>query len=120
MEATTAIDMPTEYDAADEELCRKVSEILNRHYPDHLWMVGADHHAGLIYVELPYDTLIHVYNLGFKLHINKLGNAKSMQKKVMKAGGELLERYKLKRGRASENVLGLAKENGLDRSSMTR
>ncbi len=120
MEVKTYIDTHTKNDAEDIIMCGKVSEILNRHYPDHLWMIGADHEAGMIYVELPYDTKIHVYNLGFKLHINKLGNAKSMQKKVVKAGGELLERYKLKRGRASQDVLGLAHENGLDRSHMTR
>lgn len=120
MEPATAIDIHTRHDAADIALCGKVSEILNRHYPEHLWMVGADHQAGLIYVELPYDPIIRVYNLGFKLHITKLGNAKSMEKKVMKAGGELLERYKLKRGKASNDVLDLARENGLDRSHMTK
>lgn len=116
MDISTVIDIHTQNDAADIDLCRKVSEILNRHYPKHLWMVGADHKSGMIYVELPYETAIRAFPFGFALHIGKLGNAKTMKKKVMSAGGELLERFGLKRGAALKDTLGLAKENGLDTS----
>ena len=116
MEAVTTIDIHNEHDKADLELCGKVSEILNNNYPYHLWMVGCDHQAGLVYVELPYGKTTKLFPFGFALHIKKLGNAKSMKKKVVWAGGELLERWNLTRGRASEDVLGLAAENGLDSS----
>lgn len=104
------------FNIIDADLCRKISDILMMHYPEHLWMVGADHQAGMIYVELPYDSVIRNFQFGFNMHISKLGNARTMEKKVMKAGGELLERFKLKRGRADDGFLSLAKENGLDTS----
>lgn len=117
MESVTTIDIHSENDLADRELCGKVSDILNRHYPNHLWMVGCDHKSGMVYVELPYETARRAFPFGFSLHIGKLGNAKSMQKKVMRAGGELLERFNLERGIASRDTLSLAKENGLDSSN---
>lgn len=116
MEAITSIDIHTEHDKKDLALCGEVSAILNKHYPKHLWMVGCDHASGMIYVELPYATKIMMFPYGFSLHIPKLGSVRTMKKKVVWAGGELLERFKLKRGMAADDVIDIAKQNGLDTS----
>lgn len=116
MEAITTIDVSGENDSADIELCGKVSDILNRAYPAHLWMVGCDHKAGLIYVELPYGNSVKAFPYGFALHIGKLGGAKTMKKKVQWAGGELLERWGLPRNKAHKDVLSIAGNNKLDSS----
>lgn len=115
MEAYTDIDGHTERDAADIIVCHQVNEILQKHYPGHLWSVGCNHEAGTVHIELPYATRVKTrFPFGFLLYISSLKSASEMEKKVMRAGGELLERFKLERGRATKFSAMLAKENGLN------
>lgn len=115
------IDIHTANDAADLIVCHQVNEILQKHYPNHLWAVGCNHEAGTVHVELPYQTRIQTrFPFGFLLHVSSMKNADEMEKKVMLAGGELLERYKLKRGAATSQTRLLAKENGLNTDGALR
>lgn len=63
---------------------------LCRCYPGYDWLVSADDQTGLIDIYLPEMGGNHAYTL----HIAKLD---SHMKKVIKAGGEILERHGLSR-----------------------
>lgn len=77
--------------AVDVVLAKNAAEVLNKHYPGHLWGINVDGSTGVM----------QVFNLalsgrwGFILKLDKIDPE---LKAVMRAGGELLERYRVKRG----------------------
>lgn len=79
---------------AEYDIARRMAEALHTHYPGHLWGVSADVETGIA----------KVFNLrlsgqwGFVIKLNTLVNDVEL-KSVIRAGGELLERYKMHRGR---------------------
>jgi len=81
-------------------LAKNVAETLNKHYPGHLWGVNVNEAGGIVTV---YNLSLSG-NWGFVLHIKDLAIADDM-KKVMRAGGEILERYRLRRGAQVEGAL---------------
>lgn len=99
-------------DRVDQELCHQIGRDLTEKYPGHLWSVGCNHEAGTIAIGLPYQRAIKYRNYAFMLHIADVigpgGN-----KLVMRAGGEMLERFGLRRGAAQSDVSQRAKEHGL-------
>lgn len=103
-------------DAKDIALCKSVWEVLDKHYPGHPWMVGADHFAGVVTIQLAYEDRVefNYSRYGFLLHIRNLDAPESM-KKVMRAGGEMLERWKLARSGANQHAVGDARRNGIIR-----
>ena len=86
--------------AADEALCRRVYNILDRAYPHHPWMVGADHSrsVGMVVIQLAYGMpdLPEFKNksLGFLLRISTV-EGPAGEYRVRHAGGEMLERFGL-------------------------
>ena len=101
-------------DVKDIALCRKIWQVLDKHYQGHPWMVGADHRAGTVTIQLAYNDKVdwRFSRMGWILHINKLETPEEL-KKVMRAGGDMLERFNLKRDAATENSRQYAKSNGL-------
>lgn len=85
---------------ANQSIAKQIAETLDKHYPGHAWMVTADVLQGVV----------KIYNLelsneyGYVLHIDTLLNDPSM-KITIKAGGEFLERYGLRRGELNRNEL---------------
>lgn len=83
----------SEGSVTDYIMSRDAAELLNKHYPGHLWAVNCD------------GKFLDVKNLylsgqwGFRLKVDFLHSGSDLDKKVVRAGGELLERYRLKRGR---------------------
>lgn len=113
------IDGSGQHDLADIDLCKKINDVLMRHYPRHPWMVGVNHKTGAIHIELAYfNRLGRLFPYGFQLYIHKLGSAKEMAKKIMRAGGELLERFNLERRAASESSENIALLNGVNTTDM--
>lgn len=106
-----------ENDLKDIELCRRIADVLLKHYPGHVWNVEANTETGgVANIKLNYpDKLGILPKFGFRLHIDKLNDDK-----IMRAGGELLERYKLARGRASAYSMMDAINNGCDRAGEMR
>ena len=98
---------------ADQALCVRVGEDLARAYPGYQWMVGCNHEAGTVVIDLLCDKPIGLANYGYLLHISSLMGAGG-QAKVMRAGGELLERFGLRRGSAQSEWKDQAVQNGLD------
>lgn len=74
-------------------LCTSVGEALAKYYPRHRWRVAAS--ADCSTVNITHDGLGWRY--GMVLHALSLHNVADMERKVMRAGGELLERYGVSR-----------------------
>lgn len=121
MEHHVQIDGHTPNDVADIALCRDVGEILEKYYPGHFWMVGCNHEAGSLHIELAYqEKTAKRFPYGYLLHIHNLSNPDVRRQKVMHAGGELLERYGLARGKATPYAALDVRNNGIDKSGEIR
>jgi hypothetical protein len=81
----------------DMGLAKDIAEALTKHYPGHLWAVSVKSGVAVI-------KALNISSLwGYVLHLNDIvHDAGSRHKDVMRAGGEILERAKLKRGQYSE------------------
>jgi len=100
-------------DTADIEVCKRVSEVLQKHFPGHLWLIGADHQAGTVVIDLPYAKPMRLREMRFMLYLSTcLGS--DAEKHIMRAGGELLERFGLARGEANKESYAQALEHGLN------
>lgn len=84
---------------ADLALAKQIAEVLDRHYPDHMWGVHADSLGGVATIK----NFRLSGNWGFVLHLPTIYSGSEFEKRVMMAGGELLERYQLHRGRFKQN-----------------
>lgn len=98
---------------ADEDVCRAVGEDLCRAYPNYPWMVGCDHQAGRVVIDLGVSKPFGLDNYAYGLRITTC-TGPGGQQAVMRAGGELLERFGLKRGVANYEHRQEAAENGFD------
>jgi hypothetical protein len=108
---------------ADIAICERVSEDLAKHYPGHPWAIGANHETGFLWIHLAYpDNRMRTADAlggasfgipGWGIHIKSL-KSKYDWNKVMKAGGELLERYGIARGAYRDGDWQKAKEHGMD------
>lgn len=99
---------------ADIAMCRRIVNVLFQHYPRHVWHVTVDSrpHVGTAEIKLLYtDHLGVLPRLGYRLHLNKITD-----RKIMRAGGELLERYRIARGQANEYARYDIITNGIDRA----
>lgn len=98
---------------ADEDLCRAVGETLAEHYPGHPWGVGVDLESGSITIRLGYQYPgMPNVSFGYLLHPHTLMGPGG-QHRVMRAGGEMLERFMLARGPADGDSEARAHDNGL-------
>jgi hypothetical protein len=98
---------------ADEDVCIAIGEDLAKHYPGYPWMVGVDHGAGSVCIDLGVEKPIGMERYGYRLNLSTVMGPGG-QKRVMQAGGELLERFGLRRGEAPDDAKELARANGLD------
>lgn len=87
--------------ALDFNLSRDMAEALHKAYPGHLWAVTCEGEKGLATVR----NMMLSGNWGFVLKLSDLTTASDWQKKVINAGGELLERYRLRRGVADQAAI---------------
>jgi len=90
---TGDVDEVDPYLAADLALTKRIAETLEAHYPAHPWMVTVTHAQGVAVIKLP---LIMKKNHGYTLHIDRLANDPGLRA-VVRAGGEILERYDMPR-----------------------
>lgn len=78
---------------ADLALTVKISEVLERHYPAHPWMVTVSHAQGYAAIKLP---ILMKRNQHHILHITTLKSDPGL-KCVIRAAGEILERLNIPR-----------------------
>lgn len=93
---------------ADIDQAKAISEVLQRHYPGHHWAVNVDGAGGVATIK----NFSLSGDWGFLLMLAAF-SASEMDKRVVMAGGELLERYNLSRGRRRENEMNAVKFDGL-------
>ena len=84
------IDDPAVADI-EQSVAAWVFKLLRAHYPGHLWFVDASVARGGVAIAIP---VLMGGNWVYFIRGNQLGKAA-----VMRAGGEILERYRLRRGR---------------------
>lgn len=101
-----------EHAMEDQDVCVAVGEDLTRAYPGYLWMVGCNHASGRVMIDLQVPKPPHLRNYGYELNIATVLGAGG-QKRVHEAGGELLERFGLRRGAAHADTNAIAAEHGL-------
>ncbi len=80
-------------DANDYVMAKNAAELLHRHYPGYLWAVSVDHNARTLDVR----NLMLSGAWGFRIPLMPVFSASDLDKQVMRAGGELLERYRVRR-----------------------
>ncbi len=96
-------------DMMDLAFAKRVGAVLQKHYPNYGWRVDADTRR----------KTIHVQNVdlsgqwGFVLHMGKIADETDLDKKVMRAGGEILERYGLRRLGFDANEYALLQKNSI-------
>lgn len=78
---------------ADEILAMRSAEALNSAYPGHLWCVYVDSEekGGVMVIK----NFAISYRYGYVLHLAKIDHE---LKRVINAGGEILERARMRRG----------------------
>lgn len=75
----------------DYDMAREVVEILHQTYPGHLWWATVVN--GIVNIK----NLFISQSYGMALHYDKLGDANERKRKVIRAGGEFLERAHMRR-----------------------
>lgn len=102
---------------ADVALAVAAYHKLEQHYPGHSWRTNADHAQGVLTVQLQYfDKLRRDANWGVRIKIHRLNSDPDLRS-VVRAGGELLERYGLPRHRRADAETRVAAvAHGLDKS----
>lgn len=82
-------------DANDFVMSKNMAETLHRHYPGNQWAVTCEGSKGIATIR----NLLLSGRYGVILKLPAIYSGSSFDKEVMKAGGEILERYRMSRGR---------------------
>ncbi len=80
-------------EAQDMTLAKDAAETLHAHYPGHLWAVSIM--GGAMVIKNLYLSSLY----GMVIHIKNITDAAIRKKRVVRAGGEFLERANLRRGK---------------------
>jgi len=96
-----------EMEAMNYELAKVVGDYLMHTYPGYLWRVNADIRGGIVNI-LNGDVS---YEMGCTILVADLFPAHVGEKHVKKAGGEILERARLHRGKMREHEVAEAKRD---------
>lgn len=83
--------------ANDIVMSKEMAEALHAAYPGHLWAVTCDGQVGFADVRNLYLS----GNWGFRIKLDKVYSGSDFKRQVVMAGGELLERYRMRRGQFS-------------------
>ena len=89
----------------DMDEAKRIHDKLTKHYPGHMWAVNVN--QGVAFIK----NLMLSGNWGFIIKLKDIDND---YKKVIQAGGEILERYNVSRGRLKEQeILNLDRDFAL-------
>lgn len=80
----------------DMLLAKHSADALDRAYPGHLWAV--DVNGGVLNIR----NLLLSPVMGWRIRVPSVYSASELQTRVLRAGGEILERFGLARGRLNE------------------
>jgi hypothetical protein len=91
-------DSAIDTNANDMIMAKEIADALNAHYPKHLWAVNVDGKNGVATIK----NLLLSGQWGYLLKLTNMFSASDFRKDVLRAGGEILERYRVNRGRLDE------------------
>ena len=94
-----ANEYATKADTADLLLSKDLAEALNSQYPGHLWGVRVQGEHGMATIH----NLMLSGEWGYVLKLDKTYSASDLRRRAIKAGGEILERFKVLRGRLDDD-----------------
>lgn len=80
-----------------DNICKAIGGALVKHYPNRRWYVDVSIVGGVAKVLCPSISMLH----GYTIHIKSVTND-DLEKKAIRAGGEILERFKLSRNQGAE------------------
>jgi len=80
------------HQAADMRLTRQIAAVIQRDFPGHAWLIEVSHKQGVVMISIPLFMGRHKW----VIHIETL-KTDPMMKSVMRAAGEILERYRIPR-----------------------
>lgn len=86
---------------------RTMAEALHAAYPGHFWAVSCDGKTGFADVR----NLALSGNYGFRIRLSGIYSASGFKRDVLKAGGEILERFRMDRSRLNEDQLSGAQQD---------
>jgi hypothetical protein len=82
-------------------LAKQMADTLHKNYPGHLWAVSVNAKQGMADIR----NMALAGNWGYRLKLVDHFTASDWDKQVMRAGGEILERYKIARAKANTEQL---------------
>jgi len=90
------VDSTPDAENSQMELVAKMAAgVLGNHYPDHLWMVGWAPGRTLVIKNMAIEN----GKYGFTVDAARAATVSQLEREIMIAGGELLERCGVRRGR---------------------
>ena len=96
-----ANDYKDQQDALDMATAKDYADALNQAYPGHLWAVNVQGAQGIATIH----NLMLSGKYGYLIHLNKRYSASEARTKAVMAGGEILERFKVARGRMNDEKM---------------
>lgn len=111
------IEPYTDSDLADVATGEKIMDALAHYYPHHNWFVETRTDAGVAYIQLLYHDSagkLRRWNWGMIIHLKNLMGHDDIMRYARNFGGELLERWNLKRSGATPESASQARENVFD------
>lgn len=85
---------------------KKILDVLEQYYAMHPWFVECNDQAGTASIQLMYtgkDGKLRIWKYGYLFHLKNLDGVPDFNLKIMRAGGEILERYNMQRRQATVN-----------------
>lgn len=86
---------------ADLMMSKDMAEALHAEYPGHLWAVQVIGEQGVCYIR----NLALSGNYGYTILLPQVYSASDFRKQVVRGGGEILERFKQRRGAVDHDAL---------------
>ena len=86
-------------DTYDLAMSKEIAEALNQQYPGHLWAVRVQGEYGVASIH----NLMLSGEWGYRLLLDKNYSVSDLRASAIKAGGEILERFNVKRGRLNDD-----------------
>lgn len=83
--------------ANDEVIAKEVAELLLQHYPGFLWAVSIDSRDTVGMLDIRNLSLSGKW--GFRFPLTEYLDGTDTRRKIVRAGGEMLERYRMPRRR---------------------
>ena len=92
---------------ADRHLGAQMGQILGLHYPGHKWVVVVESPNGIAYIQNSYL----MSNEAWLIKLGDVVNWDDLKRAVVNAGGEILERFGVRRGRANLDEMRILEQS---------